>query len=107
LGKTAEAGAVMDDALTMATILETHGYGRQLIGQGQKEKALKVFKINAKKNKGMWPVDFGLARGYAAIGNYKTALKHLKIAERRAPDKPNKDAIAGFLVKLQNGEDIN
>lgn len=107
LGKTTEADAVMDEALTMATILETHGYGRQLIGQGQKEKALKVFKINAKKNKGIWPVDFGLARGYAANGNYKTALKHLKIAEKRAPNKPNKDAIAGFIVKLQNGEDIN
>lgn len=107
LGKITEAGTVMDEALTMATILETHTYARQLIGQGQKKKALEVFKINAKKNKGMWPVDFGLARGYAANGDYKTALKHLKIAEKRAPNKPNKDAIAGFLVKLQNGEDIN
>lgn len=106
-GKTAEAEAVMDDAMTMATIFETHAYGRQLITQGKKEKALGVFKMNAKKNKGKWPVDFGLARGYAATGNYKTALKHLKIAEGRAPDQPNKDAIAGFLVKLQNGEDIN
>ncbi len=106
-GKTAEAEAVMDEALGMATIFETHGYGRQLIAQGNKEKAMKVFKINAKKNKGQWPVDFGLARAHAAMGNYKTALKHLKVAEGRAPDKPNKDAIAGFLVKLQNGEDIN
>lgn len=106
-GKTAEAEAVMDDALEMATVFETHAYGRQLIAQGKKDKALEVFKINAKKNKGSWPVDFGLARGYAATGNYKTALKHLKIAEGRAPDQPNKDAIAGFLVKLQNGEDIN
>ncbi len=106
-GKTEEAEAVMDDALEMATVFETHAYGRQLIAQGKKDKALEVFKINAKKNKGSWPVDFGLARGYAATGNYKTALKHLKIAEGRAPDQPNKDAIAGFLVKLQNGEDIN
>ena len=105
--KTAEANSIMDEALGMATIFETHGYGRQLIAQGQKERALEVFKMNAKKNKGLWPVDFGLARGYAANGNYKTALKHLKIAEGRAPDQPNKDAIAGFLVKLGNGEDIN
>jgi len=106
-GKTAEADKVMDEALTMATVFEIHGYGRQLIGQDQKDKALEIFKKNAKKNKGQWPVDFGLARGYAAVGNYKTALKHLKVAEGRAPDKPNKDAIAGFLVKLQNNEDIN
>lgn len=106
-GKTTEADAIMDEALGMATVFETHGYGRQLIAQGNKERALKVFQMNAKKNKGQWPVDFGLARGYASNGDYKKALKHLKVAEGRAPDKPNKDAIAGFLVKLQNGEDIN
>lgn len=106
-GKTAESNAVMDEALGMATVFETHAYGRQLIAQGNKEKAMQVFKMNAKKNKGQWPVDFGLARAHAAMGNYKTALKHLKIAEGRAPDQPNKDAIAGFLVKLENGEDIN
>ncbi|MDB4292828.1 DUF2911 domain-containing protein [Maribacter sp.] len=106
-GKSAEAEAIMDEALPSATVLQIHAYGRQLIGQGQKEKALKVFQTNAKMNKGAWPVDFGLARGYSGMGKYKTALKHLKIAEGRAPDKQNKDAIAGFLVKLQNGEDIN
>jgi len=106
-GKTSEASAVMDDAMNYATILETHGYGRQLIGQGQKKKAMEVFKINAKKNKGQWPVNFGLARAHSAMGNYKTALKHLKIAATRAPDQLNKDAIAGYLEKLKNSEDIN
>lgn len=106
-GKTSEADAIMDEALTMATVFETHGYGRQLIAQGNKERAMKVFKMNAKKNKGQWPVDFGLARAHAAMGNYKTALKHLKIAEGRAPDQLNKNAIAGYLVQLENGEDIN
>ncbi|WP_041632860.1 DUF2911 domain-containing protein [Maribacter sp. HTCC2170] len=106
-GKTGEASTVMDEAMEYATIFETHGYGRQLIGQGNKEKAMKIFKMNAKKNKGQWPVDFGLARGYSALGNYKTALKHLQIAAKRAPDQPNKDAIAGFLEKLKKGEDIN
>jgi len=106
-GKTTEANSIMDEAMGYANVLEMHGYGRQLIGQGQKDKALKVFKMNAKKNKGQWPVDFGLARGYAATGNYKTALKHLKIAATRAPDQLNKNAIAGYLINLENGEDIN
>ncbi len=105
--KTVEANAVMDEALLQASVIETHSYGRQLIAQGQKERALDIFKMNAKKNKDQWPVDFGLARGYSATGNYKTALKHLKLAAGRAPDQPNKDAISGLLVKLENGEDIN
>jgi len=107
MGKSDEADKIMEEAMGLATVFEIHGYGRQLIAQGQKDKALEVFKKNAKANKGQWPVDFGLARGYAATGNYKTALKHLKIAAGRAPDQPNKDAIAGFLVKLENNEDIN
>ncbi|MGB5270535.1 MAG: DUF2911 domain-containing protein [Eudoraea sp.] len=106
-GKKAEVDAVMDEALGLATILEVHGYGRQLIAQGEKEKALEVFKMNAKKNKGQWPVDYGLARAYSAMGDNKTALKHLKIAAQRAPDQQNKDAIAANITKLENGEGIN
>lgn len=106
-GKTTEASTIMDDALDMGTIFQIHGYGRQLIGQGQEEKALEVFKKNAKMNKGAWPVDYGLARGYSAVGNYKTALKHIKIAAKRAPDQINKDAIVANIVKLESGTDIN
>ena len=106
-GKMDEALAVMDEALPMGTVFEVHGYGRQLITAGQKDKALAVFKSNAKKFKGQWPVDYGLARGYSAVGNYKTALKHLKIAEGRAPDQINKNAIAANIEKLDSGTDIN
>ena len=106
-GKTSEADVVMQEALPMGTVFEVHGYGRQLIAAGQKDKALEIFKWNAKNFKGQWPVDYGLARGYSAIGNYKTALKHLKIAKDRAPDEPNKNAIAANLAKLEDGTDIN
>lgn len=106
-GKTAEADAVMEEALPLANVLQVHGYGRQLIAQGKKDKALEIFKWNAKNHKNTWPVDFGLARGYSAVGNYKTALKHLKIAAGRAPNQPNKDAIAAGISKLQEGKDIN
>ena len=58
-------------------MLEVHQYGRQLIGFGLKDKALEVFKMNADKNKDTWPVHYGLARGYSAKGDYKSALKHL------------------------------
>lgn len=105
--RTAEADAVMDEALDIATIFETHAYGRLLIGQGQKEKAMEVFKMNAKKHKGEWPVDYGLARGYSAMGSYAKALEHLKIAATRAPDQPNQNAVAANIAKLERGEDIN
>lgn len=106
-GNLAEANATMDEALGMATVLETHAYGRQLIAQGKKEKALEIFKMNAKKYKGQWPVDYGLARGYSANNDYSKALKHLTIAQERAPDQINKDAIVRNMALLQEGKDIN
>ena len=106
-GKTAEADKVMEEALAMGTVFEIHGYGRQLIGQGQKDKALAVFKKNAKMYKGAWPVDYGMARALSATGDYKTALKHLKVAQGRAPSQAEKDNVAANIAKLENGEDIN
>ena len=106
-GKEAEAEAIMDEAVTMGTVFEVHGLGRAMIRQGKKEKAMEIFKTNAKMHAKTWPVDYGLARGYSAMGNYKSALKHLKIAADRAPDELNKNAIAANITKLENGEDIN
>ena len=106
-GKMDEAVAVMDEAMPMGTVFQVHGYGRQLIAAGEKDKALEVFRWNAKTNKGQWPVDYGLARGYSAVGNYKAAIKHIKIAEGRAPDPQNQNAIVANLAKLEEGTDIN
>ena len=107
LGKDKEAVSVMDSFMPKATVLEMHQYGRQLINQGMKDKAMEVFKMNANKNKNTWPVDYGMARGYSALGNYSKALKHLKIAYTRVPDQGNKVAIEANLEKLKKGEDIN
>ena len=86
-GKTKEAIAVMDEAIKLpgANALAIHGYARQLIAADQDEKALEVFKYNAKQNKGVWPTNYGLARGYSAVGNYKQALKYLQLAKANVP----------------------
>lgn len=107
LGKKEEALALMDEYMPKATVLEAHQYGRQLINQGMKERALEVFKLNAKNHKNTWPVDYGLARGYSALGNYTKALKHIKIAHSRVPDAGNKAALEANWEKLKKGEDIN
>ena len=106
-GNMAEATTIMDEAMPMGTVFQVHGYGRQLIAAGQKDKALEVFQWNAKNHKNQWPVDYGLARAYSALGNYKAAIKHIKIAEERAPDPQNKNAIATNMEKLMEGTDIN
>ncbi|MEZ4796136.1 MAG: hypothetical protein R2785_03100 [Flavobacteriaceae bacterium] len=107
MGRQQEALALYDNYLPNATLLEVHQLGRQYIQMGMKDKALEVFKLNAKKHSDTWPVDYGLARGYSAIGDYKKALTHLKKAYARVPDALNKGAVEANIAKLEKGEDIN
>ncbi|WP_460218587.1 DUF2911 domain-containing protein [Psychroserpens sp. MEBiC05023] len=107
LGKTEDALAIMDEALPLATILQVHQYGRTLIAGGQTDKALAVFKMNAEKNADVWPTHYGLARGYSAKGDYKTALKHLKKALVNAPNEASKGRVQANIDKLEKNEDIN
>lgn len=106
-GKTAEAEALMKEALPLGTVFQVHGYGRQLIGQGKTAEALEIFKWNVKNNKDTWPVHYGLARGYSAIGDNKSTLKHLKIALENAPAQANRDRVAANIAKAEKGESIN
>lgn len=107
MGKSDEADQVMEEAMEIGTVLDIHNYGRQLIAQGQKEKALEVFKKNAKMHKDTWPVNYGLARGYSALGDYKKALQYLEKAYDLAPQQVSKDRVAANMEKLKKGEDIN
>ncbi len=105
--KKDEALAVMDDVMPVATVLEIHRYGRQLIGQGMHDKALEIFEYNAKKHKGTWPVHYGLGRGYSAKGDFKKAIKHLEKALENAPNPQSKANVQANIDRLKKGEDIN
>ncbi|HYI13275.1 MAG TPA: DUF2911 domain-containing protein [Thermoanaerobaculia bacterium] len=108
-GKTAEAQATREKAVNhpSAGIFDLHQYGRQLLTQGKKDEALKVWELNAKRHPNAWPVHVGLARGYSAVGRYKDALKHAKLALAQAPDEVNKKSIAAGIKKLEAGQDWN
>lgn len=110
-GKSDEAIAVMDEAIKLpgANAGAIHQYGRQLITAGKSDRALEVFKYNHKKNEGAWPTNYGLARGYSAVGNYKQALKYMLQAQENVPagDNLNPPIIEQNIEKLKKGEDIN
>jgi hypothetical protein len=108
-GKTTEAAATREKALNHRTAGPTdiHQYARQLLTQGKKEEALKVWELNAKRYPNQWPVNVGLARGYSAVGRYKDALKAAKLALAQAPDALNKKTLEDGIVKLEAGKDMN
>jgi len=69
-GKEADSKDTMRKALEhpATSPFDRHRYGRTLLSQGKKAEALTVFELNAKKHPNVWPVNVGLARGYAAVG---------------------------------------
>lgn len=108
-GQVPEAAKTLDKALNhpTATALQVHLYGRSLLLEGNKEQALYVFQVNAKRHPDQWPVHVGLMRGYSANGDSKKALAEAKLALAQAPDEPNKKNLEALIQKLEAGQSIN
>jgi hypothetical protein len=103
-----EANAIMDKAINhpTATVQQIHGYGRFLLGDGKKEKALEVFKFNRTKNpQDTFTTYVGLARGYTAVGDTKNAIKNWEMALKNVPadQKQNLALYEAELKKLKGG----
>jgi len=107
--KAAKSKATRDKALAhpTATVTDVHQYGRQLLARGKKDDALAIFQLNAKLHPNVWPVNWGLARGYSAVGKFPEALKAAKLALSQAPDDGNKKNVENGIKKLEQGKDIN
>ena len=89
LKRDAEAEALMDKAINHATanVQAVHQYGRSLLAEGKKEKALEVFKLNRQRNPNdKFTTVVGLARGYTAVGDTKNAIKNWELAIKNIPD---------------------
>ncbi|HLW52760.1 MAG TPA: DUF2911 domain-containing protein [Candidatus Angelobacter sp.] len=106
LNRKQEAEAPRTKALAMATVLQLHGYGRQLQTQGKQEQAFDIFRANIKKNPNHWLVHNEQARLAVAKGDYDTAVKEMKLSEAGANDQ-FKPALEALVKRLENKEDIN
>ena len=104
MGKDQESKLVIDESLSIGTVFQVHSHGRALISQGKNDRALEILKWNATNHKNTWPVNYGLARVYAAKGNNKMALKYLKKSLPLAPAKVNKDRVQANIDRLKKGE---
>ena len=106
MGKGKEAADIMNTAMENATVIELHGYGRQLLNQKKLPEALAVFQKNYDKHKGAWPTNAGLMRIWSAMGDYKKALQYAKAALAQAPDEQNKKFIEGAIKTLSEGKGL-
>ena len=106
LGRGDETEAIMERAVEKGNAGELYSYGRSLINDGEKEKALAVMKRNVKVNSGPWFVEFGLAFAQSALGQFDEAAASMKSAHEKAPDN-RKAMVEGLVARLEKGEDIN
>jgi tetratricopeptide (TPR) repeat protein len=105
-GNAQEAKTVMTAAMEMASPIEMHGYGRQLLNENKVQEAFEVFQKNYNKNKGAWPTNMGMMRVYSTMGDYKKALGYAKAAVPQAPDEPTKKFLQTAIQNLEAGKPI-
>jgi len=106
LNRPQEAAAIRSKAFPMGSVVQLHGYGRQLQQQGKQDQAFEVFRVNIKKNPDHWVSHNEAARLACAQGNFDEAAKQMKLAVAAAPDQI-KPALDGLVKRLEAKEDIN
>jgi tetratricopeptide (TPR) repeat protein len=106
LNKKDEADKIMQTALENASVLEMHSYGRQLLAEKKVKEAMVIFEKNHKKYKGAWPTNWGMMRGYSAMGDYKKALEYARLALAQAPNEENKKFIEQAIKTLESGKSL-
>jgi tetratricopeptide (TPR) repeat protein len=107
LGRMTEAAEIMKKALPFGSMIDIHQYGRQLLGLKYTKDAFEVFKMNYDKNPGQYTTLVGMTRGYAALGDFKNALKFANMALPLAPDQNNKNSVMTMIDKLKEKKDVN
>ena len=108
-GKSAEAAKTLDRALSSpsATPVAIHMLARQLQAEGRTDEAVRIYKLNAARFPGQWPVNVGLLRAYAATGDRKKAIEYGKLAIAQAPDAENRKNLQNLVTLLEQGKGIN
>lgn len=105
MNRVADADAVMKEAIELdATVNDLHQYGRALLADGKNERALEIFKLNRTRHKDdTFTTYVGLARGYAAVGNKKEAIKNWEVALKNLPanQQQNRAAYEEEIKKLK------
>ncbi|MEO6718919.1 MAG: DUF2911 domain-containing protein, partial [Ferruginibacter sp.] len=107
LNRKAEADSLMKEASALGTMIEVHGYARQLLADKRYKDASEVFKANYKKFPNVYTTNMGMARSLSAEGKYKEALKYATAALPQAPDVANKNNVQSMIEKLNAGKDVN
>lgn len=106
LGRRAEAEEAMKKALPLADHIQGYLYGMTLINAKRPKEAMEIFQWIYNKYPNTLFTNIGMASGYSALGDYKTALGWAQKALPQAKGG-NKIEISKNIRDLENGKDMN
>ncbi|HUP44157.1 MAG TPA: DUF2911 domain-containing protein [Thermoanaerobaculia bacterium] len=108
-GMVAEAKVTREKALNHRTAgpNELHQYARLQLQRGNRDEAIRIWQLNAKRHPNQWPVNVGLMRAHSAAGRYRDALRYARLALTQAPDDVNRKSLEEAIKTLGEGKDIN
>lgn len=107
MGKTTEAKAARDEALSKASAVQLYGYGRQLLKVDHKpQEAFAVFHQLIQKYPDAWVSHLAQARLDTGDGKYDQAVSAIKLAYNGAPDNI-KTQLDVLQKQLEAKQDIN
>ena len=106
-GRRHEADSVMKVAFPKGSIEDVYFYGSKLLRMKKYPAAFDAFKINYDKAPKNWLTNFGLAKGYAAMGDKTAALKYADNALQLVQDHDAKEYAGRFKQNLTEGKDVS
>jgi Protein of unknown function (DUF2911)/Tetratricopeptide repeat len=100
MGKTTDAEKIMKDALPFATEGDLNAYGYQLMGNGEKDKAIEIFVLATQRFPKSANAFDSLGEAYATKGDKKNAILNFKKALSMDPPPNVKANSEKFLKEL-------
>ena len=106
LGRKTEGEEAMKTAMLYVDDLQGYVYGCNLVNAKRPKEAFEIFKMIYSRFPNSLFTNIGMATGYSALGDYKTALSFARKALPMAKGG-NKIEIEKNIRDLENGKDMN
>jgi len=107
VGRQHEADSVMNVAFPKGTVQDIFGYGNKLMRMKKYKEAFDAFKLDYDKAPKNVLTNFGLAKGYAGLGDKTSALKYADVCIQMTNDPGTKSYIERFKQALTAGKDVS
>ena len=106
-GRKHEADSLMKVAWPKGNTQDIYYYGYRLLQMKKYKEALEAYKINYDKAPKDWLTNFGLAKGYACMGDKTSALKYADSSIQLVQDQGTKEYVGRLKQAISEGKDVS